>query len=72
METITLKSHVGEDGILKLELPVQTKDADVEVKVTLEPVGPKDKNGWPTGYFEKTFGSIKDKTFVRPNSGDCS
>ncbi len=70
METITLTSHVGKDGILKLEVPIGTSDVDVEVKVTVETVEPKDDKGWPVGYFEKTFGCIKDDTFVRPDQGE--
>lgn len=28
-------------------------------------------NGWPTGYFESTAGSITDPTFVRPPQGEA-
>ncbi len=28
---------------------------------------PRDKNGWPVGYFEQTFGVIDDPTFVVPD-----
>jgi len=29
-----------------------------------------EERGWPPGYFEKTFGSINDETFVRPPQGE--
>ena len=70
METITLKSHVGKDGILKLEVPVHAADVDVDVSMTVQPVEAKDEKGWPLGYFERTFGCIKDKSFVRPGQGE--
>ncbi len=66
MESIALRSHVGSDGILKLEVPTDLTDADVEVTVTLRPVAsasepePRDQYGWPVGFLEKTFGSIPD------------
>ena len=32
--------------------------------------GTPEERGWPPGYFENTFGSITDETFVRPPQGD--
>ncbi|MEO8494022.1 MAG: hypothetical protein ABI614_03060 [Planctomycetota bacterium] len=29
-----------------------------------------DALGWPSGYFEETFGAIADHTFVRPPQGE--
>lgn len=29
-----------------------------------------DSLGWPSGYFEQTFGTITDDTFVRPSQGE--
>ncbi len=40
MQTITLRSHVGSDGILHLEVPVGLTDAELEVTVTIQPVTP--------------------------------
>jgi hypothetical protein len=39
--------------------------------VVLQPMGvttPQDR-GWPPGYFDKTFGSIDDESFVCPPQG---
>ena len=38
METHTIKRHVGDDGILKIELPVGVCNTDVEVVVVIQPV----------------------------------
>ena len=40
MDRITVKSRVGSNGILQLTVPVGSADADREVQVTVEPVGP--------------------------------
>lgn len=38
MQSITLHSHVGEDGILHLDIPVGLIDTELEVTVTVQPV----------------------------------
>ena len=38
MQSITLQTHVGADGILKIEVPVDFSDTDVEVVLVIEPV----------------------------------
>lgn len=66
MQSITLRSHVGPDGILHLQLPVDLKNTDLEVTVTLRAIAPKLNRklgvelGWSEGFFERTFGSIPD------------
>jgi hypothetical protein len=74
MKTITLNSHVGADGVLDLKVPVDFKDTDLEVTVTVKAISPKlDRNlgvemGWPEGFFADTAGSIPD--LERPPQGD--
>ena len=52
MQNITLRSHVGEDGILHLDIPVGLTDAELEITVSVQPVdspsevdSPKEKVG---------------------------
>ncbi|MBU4224747.1 MAG: hypothetical protein KKC71_02860 [Chloroflexi bacterium] len=67
MQSLTLHSRIGKDGILKLEAPIGLPDTDVEVILVVNPLKkgrkakaiPK-KRGWPEGFFEKTFGSVPD------------
>ena len=40
MNRIVIHSRVGSNGILQLTLPVGLADADQEVRITVEPVGP--------------------------------
>ncbi|MBW4553200.1 MAG: hypothetical protein KME35_19115 [Aphanocapsa sp. GSE-SYN-MK-11-07L] len=74
MTTITLHSHVGSDGVLDLKVPIDLKNTDLEVTVTIKAIPPKldrdlgvDK-GWPEAFFAETAGSIPD--LERPPQGD--
>ncbi len=68
MQSITLNSHVGEDGILHLDIPVGLTDAELEVTVTVQLSTPEGK-GWPPGFFEETFGCFKDDPLVIDSEG---
>jgi hypothetical protein len=57
MQTIKLNTRVGGDGILRLELPLDVSDTELEVLVVVQR---KEKRGWPPGYFERTAGSLAD------------
>ena len=64
MLSISLKGHVRADGTLELRIPTELSETDVEVLLVLEPVKAEEaelrKTGWPEGYFERTFGSLRD------------
>ena len=70
MQSITLHSHVGEDGILHLDIPVGLTDAELEVTVTVQPVSTPEGKGWPPGFFEETFGSLRDELLEREPQGE--
>lgn len=58
MQNITLRSHVGKDGILHLDIPVGLTDAELEVTVSVQPVSPSEVDslqgkGWSHGFFER-------------------
>jgi hypothetical protein len=38
METMKLRSHIGVDGILKIQTPTDLKDTPVEVVVIIQPL----------------------------------
>jgi hypothetical protein len=72
MHSVTLRSHVGSDGILNLQVPVGLQDTDLEVMVIIQPlvtntVKSPENSGWSSGFFEQTFGSIPD--LERPPQG---
>lgn len=76
MQTIRVLQKTDKDGTLQLRIPLGKPEAEYEVVLVLQPkqAPSKDptpeKHVWPPGYFEATFGSIDDETFVRPTQDD--
>ncbi len=74
MQSVKLQSHVGQDGILRLELPLNLANTEVELFIVFQPIFPKQQPpealGWPSDFFEKTFGSFKDEPLERPPQGE--
>lgn len=71
MQSIMLHSYVGPDGILHLDVPVGIHDSEIEVTVTVQliPTPQPEGKGWPSGFFEETFGSFKDDPLVVDSKG---
>src|SRR5258707_9847136 len=67
MQTITLKAHTGHDGLVKLEIPTDMSDREVEIVLVMHPLDPEplDGMGYPVGYFEDTYGSFADEQLER-------
>jgi hypothetical protein len=76
MRSIKLKSRIGSDGILHLDIPVGLTDKDLDVMIIFQATEPQatvsapESLGWPSGFFERTAGSIQDETFIRHPQGD--
>jgi hypothetical protein len=68
MDSLKLKTHVGSDGLLKLELQTGITDRDLEVLIVMQPLEtePVDALGWPIGFFERTYGALADDPIERP------
>jgi hypothetical protein len=75
MQTFRLTGKTGADGALRLSLPLG-KETEYEVVVVVQAKGAEgarptsEELGWPPGFFEQTFGSITDETFVRHPQGE--
>lgn len=67
MQTITLKAHADHDGIIKLEIPTNLSDHEVEIVLVVQPLAtePLDDMGYPAAYFEDTYGSFADAPLER-------
>lgn len=68
MQTLKLRTHVGSDGLLKLELPTDAANRDMDVVIVMQPV-PETSNdalGWPLGFFDRTYGALKDDPLEEP------
>lgn len=70
MLSIKTTAHVGPDGTLTLAVPTPLRETDVEVMVVVQPVAPPNERGWPPGFFEATFGSLKDDPIERGPQGE--
>lgn len=71
MNRMVVHARIGADGILHLAVPISKHDADREVQVTIDPVGPPPmtQEQWHQ-FIQGTAGSITDPTFVRHEQGD--
>lgn len=76
MHSIQIRQTTGKDGVLHLQIPLGKPETEYDVVVVAQPKAPSipdqtpEDRGWPPGYFEKTFGSIKDETFKRHPQGE--
>lgn len=64
METIRLRTHIGDDGILKFEMPVGVFDVDADIEVTIS-VQHDEKEDWIT-FLNRTYGILADDPIERP------
>ena len=70
---ILTRSHVGPDGRLKLDVSTDLRDTDVAIRLSVEPVGARivgERDDWPQGFIEETYGSLADDRLVRPAQGE--
>ncbi|MGK7952477.1 MAG: hypothetical protein AB4368_27740 [Xenococcaceae cyanobacterium] len=74
MQSIKLNSHVGSDGILHLDLPIDIKNAELEVVVTVKNVSStannSEKLGWSPNFFAKTAGAWQGEALEREPQGE--
>ena len=67
MQTITLKAHTDHLGLVKLEIPTDLPDREVEIVLVMQALTQKSDNtmGYPPGYFDETYGSFADEPLER-------
>lgn len=75
MQTVSLESHVGADGILHLHVPVLVRERNFEVLVVFQPVESNghvgngvsgEDSAWPAGFLDTVVGGWKGEPPVRP------
>jgi hypothetical protein len=71
MPVIKLRSHIGEDGILHLDIPPEFKGQEVDVTVTIEPITEEDLSHleWHD-FIEATYGCLADDPITRGHQGE--
>lgn len=76
MQSLTLHTYVGKDGILKLETPIGIKETELEVILVVNPLKkkrtakPEPAKGWPPGFFTEVVGGWQGKPLVREPQGE--
>ena len=66
METITLHTRVGSDGLLKLQVPVKLTNTELEVVLIVQPVGTTgQEHGWPPEFFKEVAGGWQGELLLR-------
>jgi hypothetical protein len=74
MQSLTLDSYIGADGILLLKVPFTPQEANLKVKVTIQPVPSESKSpeelGYPPGFFEEVAGGWVGEPLVRAEQGE--
>ena len=65
METIRFRTHIGSDGVLKIEAPVGVTDVDAEVVLVYTVQDPKLNNDWEA-FVNATYGILADDPIERP------
>lgn len=69
MQSIKLRSRVGLDGVLHLDIPVEMTDTEIEVTVIIQRVTPQQR-GWMPGFFEEVIGGWVGEPLQRPEQGE--
>jgi hypothetical protein len=78
MESIKLRSRVGNDGILRIQVPDSFKNQNLEILVVFQPIAAPEEQfkhstentpealGWSPGFFEKVVGSWEGEPLECP------
>lgn len=75
MKIVRLRSYVGKDGILRLEVPLDMREQDLDVLVVLSPFSRQGPGAWrddlwPPGFFDSTAGAFRDEPLERRDQGE--
>lgn len=66
VETIKLKTHIGSDGLLKLQMPVADVDAEVLVIYTVADKPEQEREPW-ADFVNRMYGALADDPIERPD-----
>jgi hypothetical protein len=68
MQSLTLHTRVGKDGILKLEMPSDVIDTELEIVLIFNPVK-ESVAGWSPDFFTEVIGGWQGEPLVREPQG---
>jgi len=73
MQSINMKSHVGHDGVLKLQVPIGMQDMDLDITVIVQrSVCPGEvilAGEWPPDFLDEIAGRWQGEALVRGDQG---
>ncbi|MBI5934704.1 MAG: hypothetical protein HY867_13440 [Chloroflexi bacterium] len=70
MQSVTLHTRVGKDGILKIETPIGFTDSELEIVLVVHPVEePQPLLEWPVNFFTDVVGCWEGAPLVREPQG---
>lgn len=71
MQTLTLHTRVGKDGILKIETPIGITNAELEVILVVNPRSTEVRplSVWPDSFFREIIGGWEGERLVREPQG---
>ncbi|CAC5344003.1 MULTISPECIES: hypothetical protein [Planktothrix] len=70
MQSIQFKGRIGKDGILRVQMPAEFKDRDLEAIVIFQAASENLKHeNWQPGFFEEVIGGWVGEPLVRENQG---
>lgn len=74
MQSIQIKTHIGEDGLLQVRLPAEIQNKDVEIMIIIQPLEPSETQSqhlcWQPGFFEEVIGGWEGEPLVREPQGE--
>ncbi|RJP49506.1 MAG: hypothetical protein C4557_11190 [Anaerolineaceae bacterium] len=68
MQSLTLHTRVGKDGILKLEMPSDVRDTELEIVLIFSPVLERAAD-WTPDFFTEVIGGWQGEPLVREPQG---
>ncbi len=68
MQSLALHTRVGKDGILKLEMPGDVRDTELEIVLIFDPVS-ESTTGWTPDFFTEVIGGWQGEPLVREPQG---
>ncbi len=66
MKKISMKKHIGKDGMLNISIPTDEKETDVDIVLIIE--SRKGKDAWGD-FFNETYGAFRDNKLTRLDQG---
>ncbi len=75
MRSVVMRSRVGPDGIVHLDVQSGLSETEVEVIVILHPImqpasGESKDLGWSPGFFERVVGGWEGESLQREDEGE--